>query len=121
MAKRSLNLNALKAQQAEAQDERELEIVLGDPEETFYVPFSKYWPVSVVRKAMTGGTNDMDLFAELMGQATFDRLCELGMNMSDFTSILEEVNNDTPKDVRPEGSETSVSAEDAELGNPSGS
>ncbi|MEE4540993.1 hypothetical protein V2S66_03295 [Streptomyces sp. V4-01] len=92
--RKALNLNALRAQQADARGEKYLHFDLtpeGSEEPlSFRVLRRTWWPVNFLI-SVDQLKGDVDILRALMGEEQFDLACEAGLDMTDMKAIFKEV------------------------------
>jgi hypothetical protein len=115
--RKALNLNALRAQQADARGEKYVHFDL-TPEDSagetlsFRVLRRSWWPVKFLI-SVEGMGADVDILRELMGKEDFDMACEAGLDVGDMKAIFKEVMGRADEDGEDDGG--------ASLGESSGS
>jgi len=91
--RKPLNLNALRAQQADARGEKYLPFELtpegaAEPEQ-FKILRRPWWSVETV--ANIDGKTDMAVLRELMGEADYARLVKAGFDLTDMKALYAEI------------------------------
>jgi hypothetical protein len=92
--RKAMNLNALRAQQADARGEKYVPFELtpegGEEPLSFRVLRRTWWPVKFLL-TVDGMAGDVDVLRALMGEEQFDLACEAGLDFSDMKAIFKEV------------------------------
>jgi len=92
--RKAFNLNALRAQQADARGDKyvEFEITPDGSADVLTFRFLRrtWWPVKFLL-AIDHLDGDVAILRELMGEDQFDRLIEAGLDFTDMKAIFKEV------------------------------
>lgn len=92
--RKAMNLNALRAQQADARGEKYLEFEL-TPEDsaeplTFRVLRRDWWPVTFLG-SFDKLEGDVEILRALLGEEQFDLACEAGLTIGDMKALFKEI------------------------------
>lgn len=91
-----LDLNALRAQQADALGEKHVEFELtpegADKPESFRILRRNWWPVKLLVKIeqLDGSSADLTILRDLMGDDQFERALDAGLTVGDLTVLFNQ-------------------------------
>lgn len=95
--KAPLNLNALRAQQADARGEKYVPFELtpegGEEPLSFRVLRRTWWPVTLLL-SLDDVQGDVQILRALMGEEQFDQACEAGLDITDMKALFKEIMGD---------------------------